>query len=168
MLFQGEEWGTSAPFQYFTDHGDPELGKAVSEGRRGEFGDFGWKPEDVPDPQALETFRRSVLSWDEITAGEHGSVLEWYRSLIRLRRQEGDLAAGVSRPEVTVRGQGADEAVLIMRRGSIVIAANLAFAPERVAEPPVRELLLASREAARVDGEALVVPGRSLAVARLR
>lgn len=167
MLFQGEEWATSAPFQYFTDHGDPELGKAVSEGRRGEFGDFGWKPEDVPDPQALETFRRSALPWEEISGAEHGAVLEWYRSLIRLRLREGDLAAGVCRPEVTLRGQGADEAVLIVRRGSIVIAANLAFAPERVAEPPVKELLLASREGARIEGEGLLVPGRCLAVARI-
>src|SRR5208337_3917332 len=58
MLFQGEEWGASTPFQYFTDHPEPELGKAVSEGRCREFAAFGWKPQDVPDPQAPETFQR--------------------------------------------------------------------------------------------------------------
>ena len=51
MLFQGEEFGASTPFQYFTHHDDPELGQKVSEGRRNEFKSFGWKPEDVPDPQ---------------------------------------------------------------------------------------------------------------------
>jgi maltooligosyltrehalose trehalohydrolase len=49
LLFQGEEWATAAPFQYFTDHG-PELGRAVTEGRQREFADFGWDPGDVPDP----------------------------------------------------------------------------------------------------------------------
>ena len=56
MLFQGEEWGASTPFQYFTDHPEPDLAKAVREGRRKEFAAFGWKPEDIPDPQAPETF----------------------------------------------------------------------------------------------------------------
>ena len=56
MLFQGEEWGASTPFQYFTDHPEPDLAKAVREGRRQEFAAFGWKPEDIPDPQTPETF----------------------------------------------------------------------------------------------------------------
>jgi maltooligosyltrehalose trehalohydrolase len=51
LLFQGEEWGASTPFQYFTDHEDPELGRAVSEGRRSEFSAFAWSAEEVPDPQ---------------------------------------------------------------------------------------------------------------------
>ena len=69
MLFQGEEWAASTPFLYFTDHDDPELGEAVSEGRRREFAAFGWSPEQVPDPQAPETFEASVLRWDERAAG---------------------------------------------------------------------------------------------------
>jgi maltooligosyltrehalose trehalohydrolase len=51
LLFQGEEWGASTPFQYFTDHEDPKLGRAVSEGRRSEFSAFAWSAEEVPDPQ---------------------------------------------------------------------------------------------------------------------
>src|SRR5690606_10857723 len=51
MLFQGEEWSASSPFRYFTDHQDPELGRAVTEGRTHEFAHFGWDPADVPDPQ---------------------------------------------------------------------------------------------------------------------
>jgi maltooligosyltrehalose trehalohydrolase len=54
MLFQGEEWAASTPWLYFTDHQDPDLGRAVSEGRRREFAAFGWKPDDIPDPQDPE------------------------------------------------------------------------------------------------------------------
>src|SRR3546814_4248273 len=57
MLFAGEEWAASSPFQYFSDHQDPDLARAVSEGRRREFASFGWAPDDVPDPQAPATFR---------------------------------------------------------------------------------------------------------------
>ena len=119
MLFQGEEWATSAPFQYFTDHGDPDLGRAVSEGRRNEFGDFGWKPEDVPDPQDESTFTRSILPWHEIdahgdppphTGDSHRSVLAWYRELLTLRRRRPELAAGQARPQVRVLPVGSGRA----------------------------------------------------------
>ena len=86
MLFQGEEWGASTPFLYFTDHHDPELGRAVSEGRRREFASFGWRADDVPDPQAVETFERSKLDWDEREKPPHAELLDWHRSLIALRR----------------------------------------------------------------------------------
>src|SRR5258707_13026794 len=39
LLFQGEEWGAETPFLYFTDHGDPDLGRRVAEGRSREFRD---------------------------------------------------------------------------------------------------------------------------------
>lgn len=87
MLFQGEEWGASTPFQYFTDHEDPELGKAVSDGRRRELAAFGWAPEDVPDPQDRATFDRSTLDWAELGKSPHAELLDWHRSLIALRRE---------------------------------------------------------------------------------
>jgi maltooligosyltrehalose trehalohydrolase len=65
MLFQGEEWGATSPFLYFTDHQDSELGRNVTEGRRREFTAFGWNPKEIPDPQAVETFERSKLNWSE-------------------------------------------------------------------------------------------------------
>ncbi len=77
MLFMGEEWGADTPWQFFTDHTDPGLAEAVSEGRRSEFGGHGWGGADVPDPQDKETFLRSKLDWDQ-----PGS--EPYRSLLRL------------------------------------------------------------------------------------
>ena len=51
MLFAGEEWGASTPFLYFTDHTDPKLGKAVSDGRRREFAAFGWNRATSPTPR---------------------------------------------------------------------------------------------------------------------
>src|SRR5207249_8497359 len=81
MLFQGEEWGASTPFQYFTDHVDPELGRLVSQGRRREFSAFGWKPEDVPDPQDPATFERSILDWAELDTHPHAGLLDWHKAL---------------------------------------------------------------------------------------
>lgn len=66
LLFQGQEWAATSPFQYFVDYADePDLAQAIAEGRRNEFGTFGWRPEDVPDPRAEETFLCSRLNWDE-------------------------------------------------------------------------------------------------------
>jgi maltooligosyltrehalose trehalohydrolase len=82
LLFMGEEFAESAPFQFFTDFSDPGLQKAVSEGRRHEFADFDW--QDVPDPQAPETFERCKLHWD--LARDDNDMLRWYRRLLEIRR----------------------------------------------------------------------------------
>jgi maltooligosyltrehalose trehalohydrolase len=85
MLFQGQEWAASAPFQYFTDH-NPELGKLVTEGRRAEFAHFAsFKGETVPDPQAETTFLNSKLKWDEITQPPFSQVLQLHKDLLKLR-----------------------------------------------------------------------------------
>jgi maltooligosyltrehalose trehalohydrolase len=80
MLFMGEEYGESAPFQYFTSHGDPDLVEAVRKGRREEFDDFAWHGEP-PDPHDEETFRRSRL-----TRREEPGFRDLYRRLFTLRR----------------------------------------------------------------------------------
>ena len=87
MLFQGEEWAASTPFQYFTDHADPELGRAVGESRRREFASFGWAPEDIPDPQDPRTFESSKLDWNELDDDPHKEILNWHRQLIALRKK---------------------------------------------------------------------------------
>jgi maltooligosyltrehalose trehalohydrolase len=86
MLFQGEEWGASTPFLYFTDHSE-ELGRLVASGRSKEFEAFSWRG-DVPNPQAMETFTRSKLKWSEIALGHHAELLNWHRQLIQLRRDK--------------------------------------------------------------------------------
>jgi maltooligosyltrehalose trehalohydrolase len=87
LLFQGEEWGASTPFFYFTDHQNQELGRLVAEGRRQEFSTFGWSNE-VPNPQLPQTFEASRLSWDEIERSPHRQLLEWYQRLIALRASD--------------------------------------------------------------------------------
>jgi maltooligosyltrehalose trehalohydrolase len=154
MLFMGEEWGASSPFQYFTDHPDPELGKAVSEGRRSEFSSFGWAPEDVPDPQDVATFERSRLRWSEVSEGDHAELLAWHRDLIRLRRATPALTDGrLDRVEVE-----ADEAAghLDVRRGPVRVLVNLGDEPWAV--PVEGGIALASPSDVAVEGGTVKVP----------
>jgi maltooligosyltrehalose trehalohydrolase len=130
MIFQGEEWAASTPFQYFTGHEDRELGRAVAQGRRSEFASFGWKADDVPDPQDRATFERSKLRWDELAESPHREMLDWYRSLLRLRRTTPDLADG--RLDV-VRARADDgNGTLVVTRGPITLAANLGPEEQKV------------------------------------
>lgn len=123
MLFQGEEYGASTPFQYFTQHPDSELGKQVSEGRRSEFEAFGWLPKEVPDPQDPATLERSKLNWGEAHSEPHVSILNWTRRLIALRRRSQSLTDGaVSAVEVDF---DIDAHWMVIRRGSIEVAINL-------------------------------------------
>jgi maltooligosyltrehalose trehalohydrolase len=86
MLWMGQEYGESAPFQYFVSHTDPDLVAAVQTGRRREFAYFADQGEP-PDPQATETFERSKLDWSLREHGEHATLLALYRQLIALRRR---------------------------------------------------------------------------------
>jgi maltooligosyltrehalose trehalohydrolase len=128
MLFMGEEWGASTPFQYFTDHPDPALGAAVSEGRRREFASFGWAPEDVPDPQAVATFERSRLDWSEPAAtGRHAELLAWHRELIRFRRAHPSLTDG--RLDLVEVDADEEARTLRIRRGPVTVLVNLGAEP---------------------------------------
>jgi len=120
MLFMGEEWAASTPFQFFTSHPEPELGRATAEGRIAEFEKMGWDPEEVPDPQDPETFQRSKLDWDELEEGRHAVVLDCYRRLGRLRRELPQLTDpwfGSVACEVEGR-------LLTMRRGDLLVVVN--------------------------------------------
>ncbi len=88
MLFMGEEWGASTPWQFFSSFPDAALGEAVTEGRRTEFSGHGWNAEDVPDPQSADTLAASRLLWDERFEQPHAELLAWYGDLIRLRREQ--------------------------------------------------------------------------------
>jgi maltooligosyltrehalose trehalohydrolase len=92
MLFMGQEWASSSPFLYFTDHHD-ELGKGVTEGRRKEFSEFSdfrdpEKRDRIPDPQDLRTFADSKLNWAEVEQPSHREILALYRDFLRFRRNE--------------------------------------------------------------------------------
>ncbi len=91
LLFMGEEFAETAPFLYFTSHGDRALARAVSEGRRKEFADFAGTSE-FADPQAVETFEKSRINWTLLEQARHGEILSFYRDLIALRKRNPCLA----------------------------------------------------------------------------
>lgn len=90
MLFMGEEFAATTPFQYFCDFG-PELAQAVSRGRREEFGRFAAFADAgararIPDPNAESSFLASKLRWEERDTPPHGSCLTQVRRLLALRQ----------------------------------------------------------------------------------
>jgi maltooligosyltrehalose trehalohydrolase len=87
MFFMGEEYGEDNPFFYFVSHTDPELVKAVREGRKKEFEAYKWDV-DPPDPQDESTFNKSRITWNKRLTGSHGILLQWNKALIDLRKSE--------------------------------------------------------------------------------
>ena len=84
MIFQGEEYGEQAPFQFFSDHVDEEIAVATREGRRREFATFAeFRGEEIPDPQDPATFARSKLTRE----GEPAGMRALYADLLRARRE---------------------------------------------------------------------------------
>ncbi len=166
MLFQGEEWAAETPFQYFTSHGDPELGKAVTSGRRREFLSFGWKEEDIPDPQDLNTFLRSRLKWKELSEEEHGKVLEWYRELVALRKKFPELHDG-SLDGVHVHFSE-EKKWFSFQRGRILLVFNFSYKVNLIhpLEDPCPDLLLASDPGCEIRGNELFLPSPSVALLR--
>ncbi|HJU37231.1 MAG TPA: alpha-amylase family glycosyl hydrolase [Gaiellaceae bacterium] len=114
LLFMGEEWFETAPFQFFTDHIDPAIAEATREGRRREFADFAaFSGQEVPDPQAIETFLRSKLQPREPDP--------LYRELLGLRREL---------PRELEAEADENAKVLRLRRGDATLVAD--FANRRV------------------------------------
>jgi len=161
MIFQGEEWAATAPFQYFTDHTSSELAEAVRHGRRAEFAAFGWKPEEVPDPQALETFVRSRLDWSERGRDPHACMLRWYRELIALRRATPDLLDGRLDRVVVETDEAARS--LRMQRGCITLFANLGDRPAAVIAPAHAPPVLNSQPVQR-EGDTFKLPKHTVAI----
>jgi maltooligosyltrehalose trehalohydrolase len=109
LLFQGEEYGETAPFRFFTDHIDPFIADATREGRRREFEGFAGFRGDVPDPQDEESFELSNL-----TPGEPEQL---YVDLLRLRREL---------PRELEVAYDQDARTLTLRRGRATLEADFA------------------------------------------
>ncbi|HXM57007.1 MAG TPA: DUF3459 domain-containing protein, partial [Candidatus Dormibacteraeota bacterium] len=127
MLFMGEEWGATTPFLFFSDHRDPRIARATSRGRMREFEAFGWRPEDVPDPQARSSFERSRLDWSELDREPHRSLLRWHRRLLALRHETSELRSGA--PLAVEHDEAAG--TLLLRRGPVRVTCD--FSRRRVA-----------------------------------
>jgi maltooligosyltrehalose trehalohydrolase len=162
MLFQGEEFGACAPFLYFTDYDDPELGRMISEGRKKEFVAFGWAPDQIPDPQDEQTFLQSKLNWAELTEQPHRSLLQWHKDLINLRRNQSKLNDG-NLNAVNVRF---DEPAqwLVLERGNLRVACNLGHAPVNVEVGDGAQILLASDDSIALSGANIGLGPDSVAV----
>lgn len=163
MLFMGEEWGASTPFQFFSSHPEPELARATAEGRKAEFADHGWAADDIPDPQDPATFLRSKLDWDEVGTGEHARLLQLYRDLITLRRTEPDFADPWL-DHLRVEFDEADRWI-VMHRGAFAVVCNLGEQP--VVVPVAGEPVLSSAEP-QIGTNATTLPGHSFAILRRR
>jgi maltooligosyltrehalose trehalohydrolase len=163
MLFQGEEWGASTPFPYFTDHRDPDLAKAVRDGRRREFAAFGWDPADVPDPQAVTTFEQAKLDWSELAKPGHADLLRWYQELIRLRATLPDLTD--PRWERTTTDYDEQAGWLTVRRGRVLVAVNLGHQDWTCPDAKNATLLACSDPRISPTPSGLLLPSDSVAVA---
>lgn len=182
MLFMGEEWGASTPFQYFTDYADAELGAAVRDGRRAEFAGHGdtdvyGGPVEVPDPQDPRTFQVSKLDWSEPGRPDHARLLDWYRQLIALRRAVPDLRSG-DRSATSLaflppsHPRGPYDGWLVVGRGAARVVVNLADrahdVPVAAPQEPVsvRATWAPGTQVGTVEGGVLPVrvPARSVVV----
>jgi malto-oligosyltrehalose trehalohydrolase len=92
MLFMGEEWATTDPFPFFCDFKEP-LAEAVRTGRRAEFKRFPEFQDEqarqrIPDPTAQSTFESAKLSWDLLRQPANADWLQWYRTILSVRRSQ--------------------------------------------------------------------------------
>ncbi len=127
LLFMGEEYGETAPFQYFTSHSDPDLAEAVRKGRRAEFSHFGWQSE-VPDPQSEATFQNSKLDHRRKNQEPHRTLLRFYRKLIQMRSR---FALGKNhKVEVLLHDRAPVVAILRGSKNSKKLAAIFHFGQE--------------------------------------
>jgi maltooligosyltrehalose trehalohydrolase len=158
MLFMGEEWGASTGWQFFSSFPDPGLGRAVTDGRRGEFAQHGWDAAQIPDPQGADTFARSVLDWSEVSTEPHEALLAWYRDLLRLRRGHRQLTSvdpGSTRgPAVTCRWGEESDGVprwFEVEQGGWLTVANLSDTELQIDLAGPHELAGSWRDSARVE-----------------
>ncbi len=167
MLFMGEEWGASTPWQYFTDHTDVGIAEAVRRGRRDEFATHGWARADVPDPQSEETVQRSRLDWSERDQPDHARLLRWYAALLRLRRERPEL--GDHRLDLVEVDHDHETDTVVVHRGGQRVVVNLSAEVRRVElrvdDPESLEVVLAwDPDATQLVGTALEIGPDSAAI----
>ena len=162
MIFQGEEFAASTPFQYFADHEDEEMARLVSEGRKKEFAAFGWEHDTIPDPEKPETFIRSKLNWDEAHEGHHAEMLDWFTQLIHIRRSSPSLNDGdTTHTKVSF---DPEKCWLVMDRGQVQILTNLGSQPAPFDIPNGYKLIAQSQKEVAVQDNKITLPPDSLAI----
>jgi maltooligosyltrehalose trehalohydrolase len=151
MLFMGEEYSEPNPFMYFVSHTDPELAEAVRKGRKREFAAFHLEGE-APDPVSEETFNKSKLQWPLLNEEPHRTMFAFYKTLIRLRKEQPALNNG-DRDAISVEADAANGVIQIRRwsiRQEIVAVLNFSKAGREITLPEQKEgwrKLMASSDA---------------------
>ena len=164
-IFQGEVGGLT-PFLYVTDHPDPGVAEAVRRGRQRDLARFGWSPEEVADPQDPASREASVLRWEERDHPPHRDVLAWYRELLALRRREPALRDA---RQGSVEAWGDDRAgTVVVRRGDVVVVADVGGAGGPVRIDGAEEELAASPGSRLAGGHAVLAPGGAVVAVRRR
>ena len=186
MLFQGEEFASSAPFLYFADQG-PEVAQLIKEGRRkflGQFRSLGdaemWSC--FADPGDPQTFERCKLDHAERERGSHREVHELIRDVLKLKREDPVLSkprpgsmdgAVLSTDAFVLRYFGeSDDRLVIVNFG---VDLHLNPAPEPLLAPPEGKEwdIILSTEGPRYGGcgvppadtvENWIVPGQATLV----
>jgi maltooligosyltrehalose trehalohydrolase len=167
MLFMGEEYGETAPFQYFTSHSDADLIEAVRKGRREEFDDFTWKGEP-PDPHDEQTFNASKLNWNLAQRDEHASLRRLYKQLLAFRR---DIPALRDLDLDKVETHADDEhRLLLIKRQQTLLAFNFSNVEQTLLSAPVPTGVSALRweplldTGAKIEGDQVTLPPNSFAL----
>lgn len=155
LLFMGEEYGETAPFQFFTSFIDRELAEAVRTGRAAEFKRFAWEGS-VPDPGDPATFVRSRLSHQLANAPRHRELLQYYRQWLELRRSHPALGArGKERSGAELDAAGA--VLTVLREAAsgpgVRLVANLT-ADVQPFKPPAGWRVLLDSDETRFAGRA--------------
>ncbi len=156
LLFMGEEYGETAPFPYFVDHGDPELLEAVRQGRAAEFEGFEWEGE-TPDPAAEATFASAQLDPELRALPAHRELEALYFELLTLRRQWPVLAGAAGWPDVA----HADRLITLsygVDDGHLVVALNVSPDPRPAPVGPAAEPVFTTEPGLGPGPSATVAP----------
>ena len=164
MLWMGEEWAASTPWPFFTSHPEPDLAQATAAGRIKEFADHGWAADEVVDPQDPVAFTSAKLRWSERDEPGHAAMLALYRELLRLRREQPDLAD--SRLDRVKVDFDEDAQWIVVHRGAFDVLANLA---DHVQQLPAAsgDVVFGTEPGLRAEGAQIALPARSAAIIRL-
>lgn len=155
LLFMGEEYGETKPFQYFTSHPEPDLAAAVSKGRREEFSGFGSFESTVPDPQDPETRDRSVLDRTAAETEAGRARRRLWTDLLHARRTHPALSNG--RRDLVEVVTATQTTLALARRDprapAVLVVANLGIEAAQIATLPGQWMLLRSTDERQHDGD---------------
>ena len=167
MLFMGEEWAASTPWQFFASFPDPHLADQVRSGRKEEFAEHGWDITTIPDPMDITTFIRSKLDWRELEKSHHLRILRAYTELIALRKKYSCLSD--PRLDRFVVDYHSDPAWLVLHRGNCRVVCNLSGAEVAIdLGQQIDEVLFSSTEGTvRLAGAVVHLPTQSVAILTL-